>query len=107
MPGRLYRTGMSGVSDGSAARAPDEDFPEVYGTPRFMPGQKVRALVPIRNDGTVPGKSRGAFVVETGDVGYVTGIGEFLQRYYVYSVDFVARGRIVGMRGGEIEDMEE
>ncbi len=81
----------------------DARLPEVYGPPRFVPGQKVRALVPIRNDGTVPGQARGAFLVATGDVGYVTGIGEFLQRYYVYTVDFVARGRLVGMRGGEIE----
>ena len=98
---------MSGDGDVSAVREPDEDFPEVYGPPRFEPGQKVRALGPIRNDGSVPGKSRGAFIVETGDMGYVTGIGEFLQRYYVYTVDFVARGRLVGMRGGEIEVMEE
>jgi len=98
---------MSGNSDGSAARVPDEDLPEVYGPPRFVPGQKVRALVQVRSDGTVPGKDRGVFVVETGDLGYVTGIGEFLQRYYVYAVDFVARGRLVGMRGGEIELMEE
>jgi nitrogen fixation protein NifZ len=98
---------MSGDGEGSAARVPDEDLPEVYGPPRFVPGQKVRALVPIRNDGTVPGEMRGAFVVETGDVGFITGIGEFLQRYYVYTVDFVVRGRLVGMRGGEIELMEE
>ncbi len=98
---------MTGNTDGSAARVAGEGLPEVYGPPRFVPGQKVRALVPIRNDGTVPGQSRGAFVVETGDVGYVIGIGEFLQRYYVYSVDFVTRGRFVGMRGGEIEAIED
>lgn len=98
---------MSGDGTGSAARVPGEDPPEVYGPPRFAPGQKVRALVAIRNDGTVPGQSRGAFVVETGDVGYVAGIGEFLQRYYIYTVDFVTRGRFVGMRGGEIEVMED
>jgi nitrogen fixation protein NifZ len=91
----------------SSGTVPDESLPEVYGPPRFVPGQKVRALVQIRNDGTVPGEMRGAFVVETGDVGYVTGIGEFLQRYYVYTVDFVTRGRLVGVRGGEIEIMEE
>ena len=98
---------MTGNSDGAAARFADEGLPEVYGPPRFLPGQKVRALVAIRNDGTVPGQSRGAFVVETGDVGYVTAIGEFLQRHYVYTVDFVTRGRFVGMRGGEIEVIED
>lgn len=98
---------MSGDPTGGAAPLGADDVPEVYGPPRFVPGQKVRALVPIRNDGTVPGQSRGAFVVEAGDVGYVTGIGEFLQRHYIYTVDFVARARFVGMRGGEIEVIEE
>ena len=98
---------MNGNRNGLAALEVDEGLPEVYGPPRFVPGQKVRALVPIRNDGTVPGQARGAFVVEMGDVGYVTGIGEFLQRYYVYTVDFVTRGRFVGMRGGEIEVFDD
>ena len=84
----------------------DDALPEVYRPPRFVPGQKVRARVAVRSDGTVPGVERGAFIVEAGDTGYVTGIGEFLQRYYVYTVDFVARGRFVGMRGNEIEAME-
>ena len=105
--GRLHRVGVNTQSARSSERIPDESLPEVYGPPRFVPGQKVRALVQVRSDGTVPGKERGTFVVETGDVGYVTGIGEFLQRYYVYTVDFVVRGRLVGMRGGEIELMEE
>lgn len=81
--------------------------PEIYGPPSFLPGQRVRALTGVRNDGTVAGSDRGAFVVDAGDVGYVTGVGEFLQRFYVYSVDFVARGRLVGMRGFEIEAMED
>lgn len=84
----------------------DPALPEVYGRPLFLPGQKVRARVAIRNDGTLPGVDRGAFVVAAGDEGYVAGIGEFLQRYYVYTVDFVARGRLVGMRGGEIEAID-
>lgn len=98
---------MNRADDSPAVWTPEESLPEVYGPPRFVPGQKVRALVQVRNDGTVPGEARGAFVVETGDVGYVTGIGEFLQRHYVYTVDFIARGRFIGMRGGEIEAMEE
>lgn len=40
-------------------------------------------------------------------MGYVAGIGDFLQRYYVYTIDFVSRGRLVGMRGNEIERMED
>lgn len=85
----------------------DDPLPEVYRTPEFLPGQRVRARVRIRNDGTLPGHNRGAFVVDTGDVGYVIGIGEFLQRFYVYTVDFFDRGRLVGMRSGEIEAVEE
>ncbi|MGF1640577.1 MAG: nitrogen fixation protein NifZ [Rhodospirillales bacterium] len=84
----------------------DEPLPEVYGPPRFAPGQRVRARVAIRNDGTLPGEPRGAFVVQAGDEGYVTAIGEFLQRHYVYTVDFVDRGRLVGMRGGELEALK-
>jgi nitrogen fixation protein NifZ len=95
-------TPASADRQGAGAR-----LPEVYGPPRFLTGQRVRALVPVRNDGTLPGAAQGAFVVAAGDIGYVTGIGEFLQQYYVYSVDFVARGRLVGMRGTEIERMEE
>ena len=83
-----------------------DPLPEVYGMPGFLPGQKVRARTAIRNDGTLPGVARGDFVVAAGDVGYVAGIGEFLQRYYVYTVDFVDRGRLVGMRGSEIEAVE-
>jgi len=80
--------------------------PEVYRPPHFMPGQKVRSRVQIRNDGTVPGKNRGDIIVEPGDEGYIIGIGEFLQRYYVYTVDFVAQGRLIGMRSSEIEIRE-
>ncbi len=86
---------------------PDDALPEVYGPPRFLPGQKVRALAAVRNDGTVPGTARGDPLVTAGDVGFVTGIGEFLQRYYVYTVDFVARQRLIGMRAGEIEAVED
>ena len=98
---------MNPTHGSPAERTPEESLPEVYGPPRFVPGQKVRSLVQVRNDGTVPGTARGVFVVDTGDVGYVTGIGEFLQRHYVYTVDFIDRGRFVGMRGGEIEVVEE
>ena len=98
---------MNASSHGAPRRDGREGLPEVYDSPCYVPGQRVRSRVAIRNDGTVPGSTRGAFVVEAGDIGYVTGIGEFLQRYYVYTVDFVERGRLVGMRGGEIELMEE
>lgn len=98
---------MSPQTDRSVAPMAEDRLPEVYRLPAFLPGQRVRARTPIRNDGTVPGQDRGAFVVETGDLGYVAGVGEFLQRYYVYTVDFVDRGRLVGMRRDEIEAVED
>ena len=101
---RLHPRGVTGVP---TEAPPDDGLPEVYGPPRFLPGQKVRALAAVRNDGTLPGFARGDHVVTAGDVGFVTGVGEFLQRYYIYTVDFVARQRLVGMRGGEIEAVEE
>ncbi len=80
---------------------------EIYDPPVFEIGQKVRSRTAIRNDGTMPGVKMGEVIVETGDVGYVANIGEHLQRYYVYTVDFVARGRFVGMRRHEIEVLED
>jgi probable nitrogen fixation protein FixT len=60
-----------------------------------------------RNDGSYPGSRLGDFLIEAGEIGYVASIGEFLQRYYIYGVDFFSRGRIVGMREHEIEEFEE
>ena len=37
-----------------------------------------------------------------GDVGYVRDIGTFLQQFYIYAVEWVDRGTIVGMRGKEL-----
>jgi nitrogen fixation protein NifZ len=107
LSGRLHRAGVNSRPASADRCDADARLPEIYGPPRFLPGQRVRSLVPIRNDGTLPGAARGAFVVAAGDIGFVTGIGEFLQQHYVYSVDFVARGRLVGMRRSEIELMEE
>lgn len=80
---------------------------EIARAPRFDIGDKVRARSAVRNDGTYPGSRIGDFLIEAGEVGYVASIGEFLQRYYIYGVDFFSKGRIVGMREHEIEDIEE
>lgn len=80
---------------------------ETLDPPRFAPGDKVRALREIRDDGTTWGRRRGEILVVPGEVGYVRAVGEFLQRYYIYDVDFYERGRIVGMRGHEIERVVE
>jgi nitrogen fixation protein NifZ len=86
---------------------PAEPLPiEINDPPVFALNQRVRALTAVRNDGTYPGIPRGGALIEAGDVGYVHSIGEFLQRYYIYAVDFVERGRIVGMRAHELEENE-
>jgi nitrogen fixation protein NifT len=88
---------------------PDPPPPEleVAQPPRFDVGDKVRAVRGVRNDGTYLGFRIGEWLVDVGDVGYVAAVDEFLQRHYIYSVDFYTRGRIVGMRAYEIECIED
>ncbi|TVQ35189.1 MAG: nitrogen fixation protein NifZ [Geminicoccaceae bacterium] len=83
-------------------RASARDAIEVYQPPAFVPGTKVRAKKTVRNDGTMPGAVIGDVLVTKGDEGYVRDVGVFLQEFYVYSVEFVALGRIVGMRRHEL-----
>ncbi|MCA1910015.1 MAG: nitrogen fixation protein NifZ [Magnetospirillum sp.] len=80
---------------------------ELYSPPAFEPGEKVQATKEVRNDGTYPGHAMGAFLIHRGDVGYVKSVGTFLNRFYVYAIDFVDRGMLVGMRTHEIESMEK
>lgn len=84
----------------------DSDEVELDGPPAFEYGQKVRSRLNIRNDGTFPGKEIGDILVKKGDEGYVVSIGTFLQRYYIYGVDFVAVGRRVGMKRRELVSIE-
>lgn len=84
-----------------------EEEPETFSPPQFMPGQKVRSIRYVKNDGTVFGRDVGEILVKKGDEGYVRDVGMFLQRYYIYAVDFVERGSIVGMRGRELRLIEE
>ena len=79
---------------------------EVYGEPVFAPGEKVQAIKRVRNDGTYPQRNIGEVLVQQGDVGYVRDIGTFLQRFYVYAVEFVDSGTIVGMRAGELTSLD-
>lgn len=87
--------------------ARDSHLVELDGPPCFDYGAKVRARRTIRNDGTFPGKDIGDILVQKGDWGYVTGIGTFLQQFYIYSVDFVARGYRVGMKARELEALDD
>jgi nitrogen fixation protein NifZ len=81
-----------------------EEEIEVYSQPRFRPGAKVRATLQIRNDGTVAGREIGEILVRKGDVGYVRDVGMYLQRFYVYAVEFVDRQAVIGMRGRELAE---
>jgi nitrogen fixation protein NifZ len=83
-----------------------EEDVEIVADPLFRPGEKVVSLKHIKNDGTIPLREIGEVVVRKGDVGYVRDIGTFLQQFYIYAVEWVERGTIVGMRGKELESLD-
>lgn len=85
----------------------DSDVVELNGPPHFDYGEKVKSLKTIRNDGTFRGKEIGDILVNKGDIGYVVSIGSFLQQFYIYGVEYVAHGYRVGMKGREIESLDE
>ncbi len=85
----------------------DSDVVELTAPPWFEYGQKVRVIKTIRNDGTFPGKDIGEVLVKKGDMGYVTSIGTFLQQFYIYGVEILDRGYRVGLRGKELEKIQE
>jgi nitrogen fixation protein NifZ len=83
-----------------------EEEIEVYAPPKFMPGTKVRSTKYVKNDGTYAGKEIGEVLVKKGAIGYVRDIGQYLQIYYIYAVEFIELGTVVGMRGRELELIE-
>lgn len=80
--------------------------PEIQDPPAFRRGDRVQAIRMVRNDGTYPGAARGDVLVQHGEIGYVHSVGTFLNRFYVFGVDFVERGVLVGMRTHELEPLE-
>jgi len=76
---------------------------ELRSPPVFMPGEKVQAIKYIRNDGTYRGRDIGEILVRKGENGFVRDIGTFLQQFYVYAVEWVDSGTIVGMRSRELQ----
>lgn len=80
---------------------------EIRDPPIFMPGAKVRSLKHVRNDGTYRGRDIGDILVRKGEVGYVRDIGTFLQQFYIYAVEWVDSGTIVGMRGKELARIDD
>ena len=41
-----------------------------------------------------------------GEVGYVRDIGTFLQQFYIYAVEWVDSGTLVGMRAKELVSLD-
>lgn len=74
--------------------------------PAFDLEEKVRVCKLIRNDGTFPGKQIGETLAKKGDVGYIVGIGTYLQTAYIYSVHFIEKGFVVGCRKRELESLD-
>jgi nitrogen fixation protein NifZ len=79
---------------------------EIDSPPQFEIGEKIRIKKLIRNDGTFPGKEIGEHLAKKGDIGYVVGIGTFLQTYYIYAIHFLEKGYVVGCRAKEMETAE-
>jgi nitrogen fixation protein NifZ len=80
---------------------------ELDQSPAFDLEQKVRVRKLIRNDGTFPGKEVGFHLAKKGDVGYIVGIGTYLQTSYIYSVHFIETGYVVGCLRKELEPVED
>ncbi|OKO86315.1 MULTISPECIES: nitrogen fixation protein NifZ [unclassified Bradyrhizobium] len=81
----------------------DSDVVELNGPPAFTFGEKVRASRTVRNDGTFRGKEIGEILARRGEVGYVISIGTFLQKFYIYGVEFLESGYRVGMKRKELD----
>ncbi|WP_372882454.1 nitrogen fixation protein NifZ [Psychromonas sp.] len=73
---------------------------------RFDYGDKVRVIRNIRNDGTFMGKNRGALLIRRGSLGYIKGVGKFLQDQVIYQVHFIEQGCTVGCRETELGDLD-
>ncbi|WP_237153165.1 nitrogen fixation protein NifZ [Oryzibacter oryziterrae] len=84
-----------------------EEEVEIRKAPVFLPGEKVQATRHVKNDGTYFGKEIGENLVRKGDVGYVRDIGTFLQQFYIYSVEWIDRGTLVGMRARELMSLDK
>ena len=76
---------------------------------KFFMGQKVRLLEDIKNDGTYPYLGIGEVMIEKGSIGYIRGMGDFLQVIRVYEVHFLdakAVVEVIGCREHELEALE-
>jgi nitrogen fixation protein NifZ len=98
---------MTRITEEAAVTGADSEPVELHAAPVFLPGAKVRATRLVRNDGTFAGKEIGEVLVKRGELGYVRDVGTFLQRHYVYAVEFIERGVVVGMRARELQAARE
>jgi nitrogen fixation protein NifZ len=73
----------------------------VTGKREFKPGDAVRSLARIINDGIYPHRDIGETVVHQGDAGMVRESWSFLGEIY-YTVEFFTRAAVVIMRGREM-----
>ncbi len=80
---------------------------EIRAAPCFSPGEKVCATKHVKNDGTYPRREIGDILVRKGEVGYVRDIGTFLQQFYIYAVEWVDSGTLVGMRAKELVSLDQ
>lgn len=80
---------------------------ELWEPPAFEKGDKVVALRDVRNDGTFPGAKMGEVLIRKDEVGYVHSVGTYLNRYYIYTIDFIEIARLVGMRAAELRLLEK
>jgi nitrogen fixation protein NifZ len=71
------------------------------GEREFKPGDAVRSLTRIVNDGTYPHRDFGEVLVHHGDAGFVRESWSFLGEVY-YTVDFAARAAVVILRDREM-----
>lgn len=71
--------------------------------PQYELGDEVRVIRNVCNDGTYPGAARGALLVRRGSLGFVQGVGTFLQDQIIYTVHFIDCGRLVGCREQELQ----
>lgn len=80
-----------------------DDHFELWDRPTFQRGDAVVSLKDVRNDGTFPGARMGEVLIRKGETGYVHSVGTYLNRFYIYGIEFIDSGRLVGMRVHELE----
>ncbi|ARU48465.1 nitrogen fixation protein NifZ [Sulfurospirillum diekertiae] len=93
------------LHDSVTAKLSGKDEPKA----KFFLGQKVQLLEDVKNDGTYPYLKIGEVMIKKGSVGYIRGMGEFLQVIRVYEVHFLdadAVVEVIGCREHELEALE-